>query len=94
MYSLAPLRPKRRKTWLPSVKNGRFSSKKVSKAVRLTTAGSTSTCPKSGLTAPTRAMPVPTPYRKSRPAPPKTREPSLNGFPADGGATYSARPDT
>ncbi len=33
----------------PSTKKGRFSWKRVSKAVRLTTAGSTSTWPKSGL---------------------------------------------
>src|SRR6478672_3607847 len=36
-------------TWAPSTKNGRFSGKKVSNAERLSTAGSTSTCPKSGL---------------------------------------------
>ena len=40
-------------------------------AVRLTTAGSTSTWPKTGFTAPTSASPVPTPYLKSSPAPPK-----------------------
>src|SRR2546426_11961654 len=34
----------------PSTKKGRRSSKKVSNADRFTTAGSTSTCPKSGLT--------------------------------------------
>ena len=94
MYSLAPLRPKRRKTWLPSVKKGRFSSKKVSNAVRFTTAGSTSTWPKSGLRAPTSVIPLETPYLKSRPAPPKKREPSFQGFPAFAGATDSARPDT
>ena len=66
---MAPLLPKRRNTWLPSVKNGRFSSKKVSKAVRFTTAGSTSTWPKSGFTAPTSVMPVPRPYSRSRPTP-------------------------
>src|SRR6478672_6314189 len=35
-------------TCAPSTKNGRFSGKKVSNADRLSTAGSTSTCPKSG----------------------------------------------
>ena len=34
----------------PSTKNGRFSSKNTSNAERFTTAGSTSTCPKSGFT--------------------------------------------
>jgi hypothetical protein len=34
---------------LPSTKKGRFSSKNVSYWLRFTTAGSTSTCPKSGL---------------------------------------------
>src|ERR1041384_7387477 len=43
------LNPPRPKYPAPSTKNGRFSSKNVSKAERLTTAGSTSTCPKSGL---------------------------------------------
>ena len=46
---LAPLRPKLANTFAPSMKNGRRSSKKVSNCVRLTTAGSTSTWPKSGL---------------------------------------------
>src|SRR5881628_765864 len=36
-------------TCAPSTKNGRFSGKNVSNAERLSTAGSTSTCPKSGL---------------------------------------------
>ena len=35
-------------TCAPSMKKGRFSGKNVSKAERLSTAGSTSTCPKSG----------------------------------------------
>src|SRR6266566_4394279 len=42
--------PPRPKYPAPSTKNGRFSSKKVSNAERFTTAGSTSTWPKSGLT--------------------------------------------
>src|SRR5690348_15771287 len=36
-------------TWEFSTKNGRFSGKNVSNADRFSTAGSTSTCPKSGL---------------------------------------------
>src|SRR5258706_12518312 len=44
------LKPPRPKYPAPSTKNGRFSSKNVSNADRLTTAGSTSTCPKSGFT--------------------------------------------
>ena len=44
------LKPPRPKYPAPSTKNGRFSSKNVSNADRLTTAGSTSTWPKSGFT--------------------------------------------
>src|SRR6478609_6165625 len=43
------LKPPKLKTCAPSTKNGRFSGKNVSNADRLSTAGSTSTCPKSGL---------------------------------------------
>src|SRR5205807_3482197 len=41
------LSPPRPKYPAPSTKNGRRSSRDVSKSVRFTTAGSTSTCPKS-----------------------------------------------
>ena len=75
------------------MKNGRFSSKKVSNAVRFTTAGSTSTCPKSGLNAPTSVMPVPSPYSRSSPAPPEYDEPSFHGLPPAAGSMYSACAD-
>ena len=73
-----------------SMKNGRFSSKKVSKAVRLTTAGSTSTWPKSGLTVAFSVRLFVRPYLRSSPAWPKLSLPSRNGLPV---ATwrYSAR---
>src|SRR5438876_4085548 len=41
--------PPKSNTCSPSTKNGRFSGKNVSNAERFSTAGSTSTCPKSGL---------------------------------------------
>src|SRR6184192_3575974 len=52
----------------PSVKNGRFSGKKVSKVERLRTRWSASTCPKSGFNVPTRDTSLATVYRRSRPA--------------------------
>jgi hypothetical protein len=81
------------KTSAPSRKNGRFSSKKVSLPERFTTAGSTSTWLKSGLTAPTSAMPELKPYLTSRPSAPNGREPSFHGLPGRAGATYSCRAD-
>src|SRR3954465_11324672 len=55
--SVAPFLPKLSKICAPSRKNGRFSGKKVSNALRLMTAGSTSPCPKSGwAVAPRRAL--------------------------------------
>ena len=53
---------------LPSTKNGRFSGKKVSNADRFTTAGSTSTWPKSGFTVPVSVSPAGSPTRTSAPA--------------------------
>src|ERR1051325_4459721 len=50
------------------MKNGRFSGKKVSKAVRFTTAGSTSTCPKSGLKVASRVRFEVSRYLRSAPA--------------------------
>ena len=55
----------------PSTKKGRRSSKRVSKAVRLITAGSTSTWPKSGLTVASRVRFEPSRYLRSAPARPK-----------------------
>src|SRR5689334_169156 len=51
----------------PSTKNGRRSGKNVSNASRLTTAGSASTWPKSGLTVAVKVRPGVTAYFKSRP---------------------------
>ena len=57
---------------LSSRKNGRFSGKNVSKTDRFSTAGSCSTCPKSGLNVADSVAPVPSPIRASSPvaAPP------------------------
>ncbi len=44
-----------------STKNGRRSGKKVSKALRLITAGSASTCPKSGSTVASSVNAAPSP---------------------------------
>ena len=51
----------------PSTKNGRRSGKSTSKASRLTTAGSASTWPKSGLAVAVRVSPGVTAYFRSRP---------------------------
>src|SRR6476619_3670051 len=50
------------------MKNGRFSSKKVSKALRFTTDGSASTCPKSGFTVASSVRFDVMPYFTSAPA--------------------------
>jgi hypothetical protein len=76
----------------PSTKNGRFSSKNVSKAVRFTTAGSTSTCPKSGSTVAFRVRSLVTPYLRSTPAAPNGSLPSRNGLPLST-CTNSIRPE-
>ena len=52
----------------PSTKNGRRSVKNVSNADRLTTAGSASTWPKSGLTVPVNVRPGVSAYFTSRPS--------------------------
>src|SRR5665647_763817 len=52
---------------LPSTKKGLFSSKKVSNAVRFTTEGSASTCPKSGLTVRSSVMSLVIPNLASSP---------------------------
>ena len=51
----------------PSWKNGRFSGKNVSKAVRFTTDGSASTCPKSGFTVTSSVRFSVIPYFRSPP---------------------------
>ena len=58
----------------PSTKNGRRSGKKDSNAVRLTTAGSASTCPKSGLAARSSVKFDERPYFRSNPTSPPTAE--------------------
>jgi hypothetical protein len=67
--SSARSRPKRKRS-SPSTKKGRFSSNRVSKSVRLTSAGSASTCPKSGFTVAFRTRPPVTRYLSSKPASP------------------------
>ena len=52
---------------VPSKKNGRLSSKNVSKADRFKFAGSASTCPKSGKIVPVRVKLEPTPILRSTP---------------------------
>jgi hypothetical protein len=66
--SLAPPDPKS-KMLDPSTENGRRSSKKVSTSLRFTTAGSTSTWPKSGFTVPASVRLPSSPTLKSAPAP-------------------------
>src|SRR2546428_8313390 len=66
----------------PSTKNGRFSLKNVSRSLRFTTAGSTSTWPKSGLTVAFRVRFEPSPIFASAPNPGSSLDPSLNGLPA------------
>ncbi len=82
MKPLAPFRPNRLKAWDPSMKNGRFSSKYVSKTDRLTTAGSTSTWPKSGLTVASMVMLLLRPHFRSRPPAADWVRPSSKGLPA------------
>src|SRR5207249_10297034 len=68
----------------PSTKNGRRSLKKVSRSLRFTTAGSTSTWPKSGLTVALSVRFEPSPIFASAPNPGSSFEPSLNGLPGGG----------
>ena len=65
----------------PSTKNGRRSLKNVSNAERLTTAGSASTWPKSGLTVALRVNPGVTAYFMSMPADPPRALALSSGFP-------------
>src|SRR3954466_16100288 len=62
------LNPPKLKTCAPSTKKGRFSGKNVSNAERLSTAGSTSTWPKSGLSVALSVRLDVTRYRKSSPS--------------------------
>ncbi len=62
--------PPKRNTSAPSTKKGRFSGKKVSNTLRLTTAGSTSTWPKSGFTVALIVRSLVRPYLRSSPAEP------------------------
>src|SRR5213592_3800511 len=66
----------------PSTKNGRRSLKYVSNADRFTTAGSASTCPKSGLTVAVRVRPEVTAYFASRPIATSFADEDSSGLPA------------
>src|SRR6476660_6280040 len=66
-------------TCAPSMKNGRFSGKNVSNADRLSTAGSTSTCPKSGLNVASSVRFDVSRSLRSRPARNEGRPRRLNG---------------
>src|SRR5438067_3860196 len=66
------------------MKNGRRSEKNVSKADRLTTAGSASTCPKSGFTVPVNVKPVVRPYFTSSPNAPSGVDGLTSGLPLAG----------
>src|SRR5687767_14395640 len=69
----------------PSTKNGRRSAKNVSNAPRLTTAGSASTWPKSGLIVPVSVRP-PIRYLRSRPAATLPSGDDRSGLPGATGA--------
>src|SRR3954470_19507776 len=69
----------------PRPKNGRRSEKNVSKAERLTTAGSASTWPKSGLTVPVSVRPGFTAYLKSTPSEPSGSVVLINELPGSDG---------
>src|SRR5437762_14067705 len=69
----------------PSTKNGRRSSSFTSNAVRLTIAGSSSTCPKSGFTVASSVRFELTPYFRSAPMPPKYELPPSKGLPGESG---------
>src|SRR5438874_13204012 len=68
----------------PSTKNGRRSLKYVSNADRFTTAGSASTCPKSGFTVVVSVRPDVSAYFMSRPSAPSGAEPFTSGLPPVG----------
>jgi hypothetical protein len=68
-----------RNTLTPSVKNGRFSWKKLSTSERLTTAGSISTWPKSGFTVALSVSLEPRLVRRSPPTAGSDFQPLLNG---------------
>src|SRR6266571_3360349 len=68
----------------PSTKNGRRSEKNVSNADRLTTAGSASTCPKSGLIVDVSVSPDVSAYLKSTPMAASGDDRLSSGLPAVG----------
>src|SRR5262245_16990667 len=72
------------------MKNGRRSAKNVSNADRLTTAGSASTCPKSGLIVVVSVRPGVTAYFMSRPAAPDGADDFTNGLPVPSWRVKSA----
>jgi hypothetical protein len=61
----------KRKMSAPSVKKGRRSLRKVSNALRFTSDGSASTCPKSGLKVASSVRLEVTPYLTSSPTEPR-----------------------
>ena len=62
------------------MKKGRRSGKRVANADRLTSAGSASTCPKSGLNVASSVRFGPRPILKSAPTRPSRFRPSSNGL--------------
>jgi hypothetical protein len=74
----------------PSTKKGRRSEKNVSKPERLTTAGSASTCPKSGLMVPVSVRPGFNAYFTSTPAEPAGSLAFENGLPASVGCVFKS----
>lgn len=74
------------KAWAFCTKKGRFSRKHVSKAVRFTTVGSTSTWPKEGFTVASTLKLGPRPKRASSPTSSPVSVPSKNGFDDSAGA--------
>ena len=69
----------------PSTKNGRRSGKNVSKASRFTTAGSASTCPKSGFAVAVSVSPGVTAYFTSSPNEPPGSVELVSGLPMSTG---------
>src|SRR6185295_9459409 len=87
------LRPPRPKYPAPSTKNGRRSSRKVSNADKFTTAGSTSTWPKSGLIVALSVRLEVSNTRASTPTRPSAKWGSSNGLLGSAG-TLDDRPTT
>ena len=83
----------KRKMPEPSTKNGRRSAKNVSNADRLTTAGSASTWPKSGLTVPVSVSPGLSAYFRSRPTEASGSVRFVSGLPASTGCVVDVADD-